>query len=65
MKESKQKIIFRIEVVENDLGGIKWKTSIIGQKPAPITEDFKQRIYDDLNIEVDACEYSTLQEIIE
>ena len=62
--EKKQKIIFRIEVEENDFGGINWTTTIIGQNKKP-SHFFADKIYDDLGIEIEHCEYAILQEVIE
>ena len=58
------KIVFRIEAEENDFGGITWKTSILGIKGI-ISKRLKDKIYDDLGIEVDECDIETIQEVIE
>jgi len=58
------KIVFRIEATENDFGGTSWKTTILGSK-GMISQKFKDKIYEDLGIEVDELDMETIQEVIE
>ncbi len=47
-----QKVVLKVEIEENGFGGITWKHSIIEQSQKMLTEDFKERIYDDLYFEI-------------
>ena len=58
------KIAFKIVVEENDVGGITWRTSILGQK-GQISRQFAEKIYDDLGIEIEQCDYETNQLILD
>jgi len=47
-----QKIILGLTIEENSFGGITCKHTIIDQSQEILTEDFKERIYDDLGFEI-------------
>ena len=62
--EMTNKIVFRVEVEENDFGGITWTPSVLGKK-GNISDEFKNRIYEDLNIDVESCDVHNPQEILD
>ena len=64
MNGVKRKIVFRLEVEENEFGGLTWKTTILGQK-GEMNLNFANKIYDDLGIEVEHLDYETNQEILD
>jgi len=47
-----QKVILKVEIEENGFGSITWKHSIIEQSQEILTEDFKEKIYDDVGFDI-------------